>query len=578
VRTIRLAALGTVLALLATLFSAGSATAASPGIGTSAVTTTIAQLDLGDLLSARILGDDSRSTIDKGVLAVPEAATVLRPLTIASGVPALSALNKEIAPVETRTQGAEKKTDYSTDLDTIGLPQLIDGTVLPVSLSAIVDDAGARGGLLSTLSDLNVASGLVSVDSIVANLGTNAAKDSSLSTRGLDVDSIGALNLGALLAGLGLPLDSLDVADLSALTDALGLLDGTTALTTLLGSAPLSLPVPTDAAGLAGAITGVDTTFLDAAADLASLQNTIATTLAGVCGGTALLVGVTGPLGLPAGTACNTALTTLTGDRNAAALDLKTLVGGLLNILDDTSLLTVSGLDVGLTSKATDAVGTSVAQVTAALGSLEVANLGVVDGLDLSATAAQITGLADTVTGQLDGVLGVLGLDGIVSLDLLDTTGTGVTKTPTGYVRSVSNLTGVDLNIDLSALDLEAVIGNLTGGTAISSLLGPLSGVPGLPALPALEGVASMELLNTLLGNAAPLGALADGARLRLAGVGGAAEFLPATAGAPATPTGGTLPRTGGTSGMTGFAVAAVVMAMLGLGVRRRVLAPVRVD
>src|SRR5687768_2829463 len=75
VRTIRLAALGTVLALLAALFSAASATAASPGIGTSVVGTTIAQLDLGDILSTRILGDDSIATIDKGVLAVPEAAT-----------------------------------------------------------------------------------------------------------------------------------------------------------------------------------------------------------------------------------------------------------------------------------------------------------------------------------------------------------------------------------------------------------------------------------------------------------------------------------------------------------------------
>jgi LPXTG-motif cell wall-anchored protein len=86
-----------------------------------------------------------------------------------------------------------------------------------------------------------------------------------------------------------------------------------------------------------------------------------------------------------------------------------------------------------------------------------------------------------------------------------------------------------------------------------------------------------MEALNTLLSGASPVDALASGARLQLASVGEVAEFLPQAAGT-STPTGGTLPRTGGNAPLTAFAVAAVIMAMLGLGIRRRVLAPVRVD
>jgi LPXTG-motif cell wall-anchored protein len=572
VRTIRLAALGTVLALLAALFSAASATAASPGIGTSVVGTTIAQLDLGDVLSARILGDDSIATIDKGVLAVPEAATVLRPLTITSGV--LPALNKTIAPVETRSQGAEKRTDYSTDLGNVLLPQLVDGSLTPATLSAIVDAAGARAGLLNELTNLTVGSGLVTVDSITAGLGANAAKESSTSTRGVDVGAISGLNLGALLAGLGLPLNALGLPDIEGLTDELGLLGAGNPVAGLLTTLGIGGAVPTDAASLDTLVTSLDTALDTAVANLASLNATIAGTLGGICGAIPLLDAVALPLGLPSGTTCAAGLTTLTNLVTGAAGDLGGLLSGLLSMLDGMELLNVSGLDVALTSKATDAVGTSVAQVTAAVGDLKVGNLATVPGVDLSATAAQIVGTVDSVTTQLDSVLAIVGLDGLISLSLLDTTGTGVTKTPTGYVRSVSNLTGVDQSI-VPPDTLAALVAGLPA--AGSSIGGLLTAVPGFASLPALPGTAGMESLNTLLSGASPVDALAGGARLRLASVGGVAEFLPQAAGT-STPTGGTLPRTGGTSDMAGFAIAGVIMAMLGLGIRRRVLAPVRVD
>src|SRR5687767_7001002 len=101
VRFSRLAALGTVLAMLAALFSVGSANAATPGVGTAQAATSLVQLDLGDLLSANVLSDASRSTLDKAVTAVPEAATALFPLTLASET--VDALNQQIAPTEVRS-------------------------------------------------------------------------------------------------------------------------------------------------------------------------------------------------------------------------------------------------------------------------------------------------------------------------------------------------------------------------------------------------------------------------------------------------------------------------------------------
>lgn len=574
-RTIRLAALGTVLALLAALFSAASATAATPGVGTSVVGTSIAQLDLGDLLSARILGDDSIATIDKGVLAVPEAATVLRPLTLTSEL--LPALNQSIAPVETRSTGVEKQTDYSTDLGNLLLPQIADGTLTPATLSAVVDSAGARAGLVNTLTNLVLGGGLVTVDSVAANLGANSAKESSTSTRGIDIGAISGLNLGALLAGLGLPLNALALPDITALTEELGLLGTGNPVADLLDDLGVVGAVPTTNTELDGVVSGIQDQITAAQGAITALTG-LGVACAAVDLSTLALAGPVlaqlATLGIPLTDDCDATLAALPGLLAADQADLGGLLSGLLGMLDGMELLNVAGLDIGLTSTATDSVNTSVAQVTAAIGAIQVGNLAAVPGVDLGSQASAITSAVGDVTANLDSVLGVVGLDGLINLSLLDTTGTGVTKTPTGYVRSVSNLTGVDLSIvPPDTLD------DLVAGLPVvgSSVGGILTAIPGFSSLPALPGTAGMELLNTLLSGASPVDALASGARLRLASVGGVAEFLPQAAGTQ-TPTGGTLPRTGGTSDMAGFAIAGVIMAMLGLGVRRRVLAPVRVD
>lgn len=551
--------------MLTALFSVGSASAATQGVGTSQAVTSLVQLDLGDLLSANVLSDASRSTLDTAVSSVPEAATALAPLTLTSG--AVPALNQSIAPTEVRTTGAEKKTDYSADLGSV-LPQLVDGTLTPATLSAIVDAAGARAGLLSNLAGLSLGGGLATVDAVAADLAATATKDASLSNRSLSVDSISGLNLGALLNGLGIPVSSLDLATVEALAEDLGLLGSGGPVHGALVS--LGVPtVPTDAAALDGIITTLDGNLDDATAALGALN---AAFPGAACTDLVTLVDpLATTVGLPVGTTCTAALATLTANQTAAAIDLGGLLSMLLSTLDGIELLNIDGIDAGVASKATDAVDTSTAKVTATVGTINVANLADIPGTDVLAAVT-------TVESQLNDILDAVdpGLLDLIDLELLDTSGTGVTKNAAGYVKSTANLTALDLSINPPA-NLTALVAGL-GLDPATGIGGVLTAIPGFGTLPALPGVAAADVLGGVLGGAGPaVDALAGGARLRIASVSAVADFLPAAAGAPAG-TGGTLPRTGGDSGITAFAVVAVLMALLGLGVRRRVLAPVRVD
>ena len=566
-RISRLAALGTVLALLAALFSVGSASAATPGVGTAQATTSLVQLELGDLLAVDVLTDASRSTLDKAVATVPEAATALFPLTLASGT--VDALNQQIAPTEVRTTGAEKKTDYSADLGAL-VPALVDGTLTPATLSALVDATGAKAGLLNNLADLSLGGGLATVDAVAADLATLATKDASTANRTLTVDTISGLNLGALLAGLGIPVADLDLANIESLVEDLGLLGASNPVGALL----TSLGLPASAATgteLDGVITGLQDTIANATAGLADLNDT---GIVPVCddvaplGALFALIPELASFGVVATDTCQDAVATLTSALDANNLDLGGLLGGLLDLVDGMELLNVDGIDVGVASKATDAVDTSSAKVTAAIGTINIANLADIPGTDVIAAVT-------AVQTQLNDILDAIdpGLLDMIDLKLLDTTGTGVSKDNAGYVRSVANLTALDLSITPPA-DLTDIVAGL-GLDGVGSIGNLLGAVPGA-TVPVLEGTAAADTLGTLLGGTgSPVDALVSGARLRIASTSAAASFLPAAAPGTTTP-GGTLPRTGGST--AGFAVVGVIMAMLGLSVRRRVLAPVRVD
>lgn len=572
-RIFRHVALGTVLALLASLFSMGTATAATTGVGTSTAGSTIAQLDLADLLSARVLGDDSRSSIDKA-LGTPEAATVLRPLTLASGT--VAALNKEIAPVEARSQGAQQNTDYSADLGSLGLTQIVDGTLTPASLAAVVDGLGARSGLVDSLADLVVGGGLLTVDGVDVNLGTDAAKETSNGARTVDVGTITGLNLGTLLGALGIPVDGLGVGTVNSLVDELGLLGAGNPVADLLTTLGIAGAVPTDAAGMNALVNGLQADITAATGAITSL-----TGLGVACGAVDLstlfatvptLSAQLTELGIPGTDDCNTTLAALPGLVAGDQADLGGLLSGLLQLVDGINLLTIDGINAGVVAKATDAVNTSVAQVTATIGDINIANLATIPGLDALATAQQVTDAVTAATDQLGGILGAVSPDlaDLIDLNLLDTSGTGVSKANNGYVRSVAKLTALDLSINPpDTLD------DIIAGLPVSGIGDVLTAIPGFGTLPALPGLDAADALNSVLSaTQTPVAALASGADFAVVSVDGTSEFLPASAPAGPAPTGGTLPRTGAST--TAFALIAALMAVLGLAIRRHVLVPVR--
>ena len=596
-RSLRLASLATALGLITAAVSMGSASAATPGVGTSIAKTTVAQLDLGDLLSARILGDDSRSSIDQSA-GTPEAATVLRPLTLESGV--IDALNLTLPEIEVRTTGAENRQEVAAiDLDqkldailnavpALGdvAPSVVSGVVAPASLAAVVDAAGARSGLNTELFDLAAGGGLVSVESVTGSLGTDAASADTDSVRGLDVDTISALNLGALLDGLGIPLTNLSVDTVAGLLDELGLLGATGPVADLL--ADLGLPAAADATALTNAINGV---LSGDATDLGALDAlcTAGTDVIGTVdpGGTLLGTGgvLNGLPGVDTTSTCAEALAAL-----QAALPSLDLLGGLLGLLDGMSLLSLDGITAGIVAKATDSVQTSAANVTATIGGVSVGGVEVLQDVDLIANANDLTNLAGDVVGQLDTVLGLVGtnvgdLAGILDVKLLDTTGTGVTKTG-DYVQSVANLTGVNVTITPPA-NLAAIITDLAGGTSVLEELTTLN--PAAEDALAMGNTDAMRTLENALtaptapGTAAlvPAGAtnaLAGGASLSLASISGTSNFVPRAQATTPTPTGGELPRTGTSGKAAGLAAFGMVLGALALGIRRHVLAPVRID
>lgn len=549
--------------MLAALFSMGSANAASPGVGTAQATTSLLQVELGDLLAADVLSDASRSTLDKAVTSVPEAATALFPLTLASG--SIDALNQQIAPTEVRSTGSEQKTDYSADLGSV-LPAVVDGTLTPATLSALVDATGAKGGLLNNVADLAVGGGLLNVDAVAANLGTLAAKDASTGARTIDIDSISGLNLGALLAGLGIPVSDLDLATIVGLVESLGLLGTGNPVDGLLDSLGIAGSVPTTGTELDGLVDGLDASLTAATADLTALD---AAFPGAACTD---LVTLTDPLastiGVPVGTTCTAALATLTAAVDDVAEQLAGLLNGLLGLVDGIELLNIDGIDVGVTSKATDTVDTSTAKVTAAIGTINVANLVDIPGTDVLAAVTSATGQLNDILESVDP-----GLLDLIDLKLLDTTGTGVSKNSAGYVQAVSNLTALDLSI-VPPADLGDIVGGLGlgGADSMASLISAVPVASTSAALVSLPGTESADVLGTVLGG---VDALAGGARVRVASISATSTFLPAAAPGTATP-GGTLPRTGGST--AGFAVVGVIMALLGLSVHRRVLAPVRAD
>jgi LPXTG-motif cell wall-anchored protein len=577
-RTPHLFGAAVIAALLAAAIPVGAQTAPE-GIGTSSGSSSVLTAELGAdgaLLALRALGDDGQSSIDPDV-GTPEAFAALHPLSLSSGV--VPALDVELPAVEVRSTGAEKKlATEPVKLDTIAT----SGALNPATLSAVVDDLGARSGLSVQLVDLRLVAGLVSVDEISATLGTNASKAASEGARGVTLDNLTVLDLGALLEGLGIPLEELSLDKLIGLLGSLGL---------PLGNLP--------AADIQGAVNSLNTAIDTAQALVTQVTNQGLGTVCqagGAVGGLNQVVSSLPALpSLPSAPGALSAAqvpsvsqivcdatTTVQGliaQLNNTIDDLQDrlagLLAGLLDALAGAPLLAVEGVDAGITTKAVDTVEGSVATAEAAIGAITVgsADLG---GIDVLATVDQVNALLSQVTTALNGVLGAIdpGLNNLVSVSVLDRN-TEVSEVD-GYVQALASLTAVTAEITPPA-DLAAIVNRLLSGTSVSELITRVGAT-----VPALEG--PMSQLGAALGAAGAaagtsqaaqvpnlLGALASGpSTVQVASLSQVSNFAPTGSqnpAAPVAPTGGTLPRTGDES-LPALLVAGLLVAAA-FGIRR---------
>ena len=531
------------------------------GVGTSKASQTLLSLQLGDagsLLNLGILADTAQSTID-AALEPAHGVSKLVPVSLASGVlPGLSNLVASLPTFESRTPGGNPSVSGSalnlaSPGGVLGLPLgLLGGSLIPASLTSALDGQGARAGLEANLADLSLVSGLLKIVSVNNKMSTSAALPAANGTRTLGVDAITLLGLGDLLAGLGLDLAELPLSTIS----------------TLLSALQLPLALPTGAPDLLSAVDGLVSSITDILgvvgtnnALLSQVVNTVPAVnglLSGLpvalpLNGTSLVP--TDTLGLP--------LATVSGLLTTLQDTLTNLLGTALGTLNDLSLLKLDGATIGATTKATDTLANSVADVTAKLGGLSVLGLQL-PGVDL----LSIGNVVNAVTTQLSNVLGIIdpSLKDLVKIGVLDKT-TSLT-TANGYNQALAGIDILNVKITPPAI-LSNLVSTLTGNSALSSL-GKLSaaGVANpLGELPLLGGNALG--LGNLLNLPATVGALTQGLSLKLGSVQSASQFKLASAPGPAAVAApvDTLPRTGGDTRTLGMLAAG--MAVLALGVRR---------
>jgi hypothetical protein len=545
---------------LATAVAAGAAlvgaavapgmAADAPGTGTAGTATSVLKVDLGDgsLLAVRVLGDDSQASIDPKVVSRPASFVRLAPLDVASAVAGLaqSLPGLEAKSPEGPAEAGAPAVSLSTPVTSGGLDA--------VSLRAATGPVSASATLGSGAADLAVAGGLVRLKGAANALGASSVDTTAAANRGLRVDQLTVLDLGALLDGLGLSLADLPVGVVSDLLGALGL--------QLPGLAPgttLSQAVAT----LNGAIDQVQ-------ALIASAGSTIDTTVAGTVGGLINQVGgVLGGVGggsLPPVPTVGSAVSALNDTLDGLQQQLAALLSQAVDLLDGAALLSVDGLEVTVDTKATPDPATSLARVTAGVRSVSVGGVALpgLTGIDPTAAAGQVAGLVNQAVARVSAVLGTIhpSLANLVSLRLFDTT-TGV-KPEGGYVRATAGLTALTATVTPPA-DLAQVVASIVAQTGIGDVLGSL-GAGSLQALPA----SPMGALEQALGG---VQALASGVTVKVGEITARSEFAGTAGTAQSAAPAAELPRTGGDGAP--FAVAGVLALAAAAAIIRWLRRPV---
>jgi hypothetical protein len=485
--------------------------AATTGAGTARAATSILQVALGtegSLLNLRLLGDDSQATIDKAA----SAFTRLGILDVTSSL--LPGLGLSVPGVEAKTPGGSPQVGVpAVDLAS----PVSSGTLNPATLIASLQDGVAKGALGTTISNLGLVGGLISAPSIVSNLGTTAAVAGADGTRGVDIDRLTVLDLGALLDGLGLGLLDMPLSVLNGLLGQLGLAVPGVA-------SGVSLTTAVD--DLMGAIDDVQTILANVTG---TVDNTVSDVVGNILGG----LGSTVPgLNIPV-PSVGDAVDTLNATINQLQEQLRGLLETVVNTLDGIALLSVEDVAAGLDAKAGATLADTAAGITARIGSVNIGGVSL-PGIDLGSTVEQVGALVNSVTAKLDSVLGSIspGLAGLVKVKVLEKQA-GTSTSADGYNHALAGLTVLTASITPPA-NLGAIVGTVTSLAGVGDLLGTLGG-----SLPVVS--TAMQALEGVLGS---VQALAGGATIKVAELSAAADYSPQAV--PVTSPTGELPRTGG--------------------------------
>lgn len=548
---LRVAAAATVIALIGAFASMGSASAGTNGVGTTETQSSLVDVALGNagsLLHLRVLGDDGKTTVDPAVGPV-SALSELSALSITSSVlPVLNNISLPTKPWQALATSSNPTASTPVGIDlgsalsgivgqnfgALNLPvigglgsSVLSGVLSPGALTGSVADGASKAGMTLSLGDLNLVGGLLTTHAVSDTLGAQAAGAAADGSRGLNVDAISVLNLGALLRGLGIDPANLVIGQVS------GLLSG------------LQIPVAGIPAGdtLTGVVNSLQTTLnglTGQSGTFSSLPAPVQTTVNGALGGLGGVPAIGGVLSggsvIPS-TDVNSLITTVTGT-------LSSLLPTALHALDGISLLQLNGIQLGAVTHAVNGTQDSKADVISKIGSVKLGGIDL-GAVDLSGTVSAVSNLVNTISSTLDNVLAPLNLDGILHFGLFEKYSNNGVSNSGGYTRALAGITGLNLSINPPA-DLLGIVGALNApasnagvdsiGETITSLTGSSSNVPVVGGL--------MSTLNSALPSASGLlGALAGGASIKVADISSGSNFAAPSAATPAQVS--TLPRTG---------------------------------
>lgn len=553
------------------------------GVGTTTGSLTLLALDAGDLAGLDVLSDAGVANIDDARGARSAAAQIA---ALALDTAVTEPLSVPLLAVESTGEAQETRQDVAVPAN-----PLVSGAALPLSLSAVVGDDGARSALGGSLTDLDVLGGILSLTGASLDLGSNALVTDAAATRGVSAQDLDVLDLEALLAGLGISLTDLSLDTLLGLLDQLGLLQQLQPVLDQLGLDVETLTVESLTTVVEGLLADADD-LEEGLVLLEELEANLTDDLADTTceltdAGDELLGGLLGDGGT---LVCDstqtleeqlatveTSIADLTAELQAVLDQLQALLtgdGGVLDLLGGTSLLTVDGLDIDVVTKATDDVATSIADVTATLGSVHVGALPTLGTVDLGATTEQVTALLGQVEAAIGDALGEIApsLSDLVSVRALDEQTSVVEEA--GRVIAAAELTGLVVEVQPVLAELEALLAGLGGTGSLGATLEGL-GLP-VPTSGATEVLALNESLAGVTDGLPLLGGLAaldQPLALRVASLQQESVFTAAAA--PAAPTAPapqpTLPRTGSSDTLVlALAMAGVLVALGGRHLLRR--------